>query len=274
VSDSARLRQQDYQAIFRLAGECRELGDDHRHWRLHFLAGLATLVSADVSVGAEVSGIASLRPHELTDTPADWGFDRGFDKRGWLRALELLQSDPSYTCLLKHYLQRGGQDSGQPMRRSDLLPNHDWQRSREYDEAYRTMEIDHSITCFRFIPGLNDVALGSVVGRAKSRRDFSGRELAILRETFAAVAPMVGGALARVEEPSPGDLPPRVRQVLRCVLRGDSDKQIAVRLGISRHTVNQYLKVIFSHFNAAGRSNLLARWISRGWGARVAWADD
>jgi len=38
--------------------------------------------------------------------------------------------------------------------------------------------------------------------------------------------------------------------------------------------VNQYLKVIFSHFNVAGRPKLLARWISRGWGARFAWADD
>ena len=35
---------------------------------MHFLAGLAALASADVSVGAEVSGIATQRPRELAGT--------------------------------------------------------------------------------------------------------------------------------------------------------------------------------------------------------------
>jgi DNA-binding NarL/FixJ family response regulator len=70
------------------------------------------------------------------------------------------------------------------------------------------------------------------------------------------------------------DLPPRVRQVLRCLLEGDGDKQIAVRLGLTRHTVNQYTKLLFRHFGVASRTELLARWVRRGFPAGFAWEDD
>lgn len=79
------------------------------------------------------------------------------------------------------------------------------------------------------------------------------------------IAPLVGGPLARFGEPSPADLPPRVRDVLRCVLEGDSDKQLAARLGIGVYTVNQYTKHLYRHFRVRGRSELLARWVRRGW---------
>jgi DNA-binding NarL/FixJ family response regulator len=90
---------------------------------------------------------------------------------------------------------------------------------------------------------------------------------------MAMVAPLLGGSLARFSEPSPTALPPRVRQVLKCLLEGDGDKQAAVRLHLSRYTVNEYTKQIYRHFGVQGRAELLARWVRRGWGARCAWAD-
>jgi DNA-binding NarL/FixJ family response regulator len=84
---------------------------------------------------------------------------------------------------------------------------------------------------------------------------------------------LIGGPLARLDEPSPAALASRVRQVLRCLLEGDSDKQIAARLRLTRHTVNQYVKTIFRHFGTGSRAELLARWIRRGWGSKFAWSD-
>ena len=86
--------------------------------------------------------------------------------------------------------------------------------------------------------------------------------------------PRGGGALPRFVEPSPNSLPARVRQVLKCLLEGDGDKQTAARLKLSRYTVNEYTKHIYRHFGVQGRAELLARWIRRGWGARCAWADE
>jgi DNA-binding CsgD family transcriptional regulator len=83
----------------------------------------------------------------------------------------------------------------------------------------------------------------------------------------------VGGPLARFSDPSPCDLAPRVRQVLALLLQGDGDKQIASRLKISPHTVNQYLKTLYRHFRVESRAELLARWIRRGWGEQFPWVD-
>jgi len=58
-------------------------------------------------------------------------------------------------------------------------------------------------------------------------------------------------------------LSPRERQTLELVLIGLSDKEIADRLGISRHTVNQYTKVIYRHYAVTSRSLLLARLLGK-----------
>jgi DNA-binding NarL/FixJ family response regulator len=75
-------------------------------------------------------------------------------------------------------------------------------------------------------------------------------------------------SLDSTSDPSPADLPLRPRQVLRCLLEGDSNKQVARRLGLSRYTVSEYVGRIFRHFGVQSRQELLARWIQRGNGGR------
>ena len=102
-----------------------------------------------------------------------------------------------------------------------------------------------------------------------SARTSAPRARAVVRESQAIVAPLIGGPLARFTEPAPSNLTPRRREVLRCLLEGDGDKQIAARLGMSQHTVNTHTKTIYHHFTVQSHE-LLARWISRGWGSRCA----
>ena len=54
-------------------------------------------------------------------------------------------------------------------------------------------------------------------------------------------------------------LPPRVRQTLDRILAGDSEKQIALRLGISRHTVHVYIKTLYRRYAVSSRGELVAR---------------
>lgn len=72
--------------------------------------------------------------------------------------------------------------------------------------------------------------------------------------------------------PSTAEL--QTRQVLKCLLEGDSDKQAGLRLGLTRHGVNEHAKRIYRHFGVTTRPELLARWVKRGWGGRCAWAND
>jgi DNA-binding NarL/FixJ family response regulator len=109
--------------------------------------------------------------------------------------------------------------------------------------------------------------------RPIGERDFNGRQCGIAAEAMALVAPLVGGPLARFGEPSPAALPPRLRQVLRCLLEGDADKQVAARLGLSRHTVNEYVEQIYRHFGVVSRPELLARWVRGGRRVNYHWAE-
>jgi DNA-binding NarL/FixJ family response regulator len=57
-------------------------------------------------------------------------------------------------------------------------------------------------------------------------------------------------------------LPPRLREILRGLARGHSEKQLAAEAGLSPHTVHDYVKALHRHFGVQSRSELLARCLS------------
>jgi DNA-binding CsgD family transcriptional regulator len=63
--------------------------------------------------------------------------------------------------------------------------------------------------------------------------------------------------------PQLANLTPRQRETLDCLLAGHSEKQIALELGRSPHTVHIYVKAIYRAFNVNTRAELLARFV--GW---------
>jgi DNA-binding CsgD family transcriptional regulator len=58
-------------------------------------------------------------------------------------------------------------------------------------------------------------------------------------------------------------LAPRLRQTLAGLLDGDSEKQVAAKLGLSRHTVHLYVGAIYRHFGVHSRGELLALLLRR-----------
>jgi len=54
-----------------------------------------------------------------------------------------------------------------------------------------------------------------------------------------------------------------LRQTLACLLDGDSEKQLAARLGLSHATIHQYVTTIYRHFGVGSRGQLLALMIKR-----------
>ncbi len=56
-------------------------------------------------------------------------------------------------------------------------------------------------------------------------------------------------------------LSPRHAQTLERLLAGDSEKQIAAKLGVSRNTVHVYVTALYRHFNVNSRGELLAKFV-------------
>lgn len=272
MSSSAALRLTDLRAIHTLVGECRDLGDDPTRWHRHLLAGLARLTGGGVAMGGEYAGLHSGRISVIG--PADWGWENGFDRRAWERAMAEGQANPRECRLVTfpRYLARTAAD-GACLARTDLISDVEWDQAWDFRHLQEPAGGDHSLYCARPLSGRADRQTVVIIARALREADFSARQKAVVQEAVAQVASLVG-PLARFGEPCPADLPPRARQVLRCLLEGDSDKQMVARLGLTRHTVNGYAKTIFQHFGVRSRAELIARWVRRGWGARFAWADE
>jgi DNA-binding CsgD family transcriptional regulator len=74
---------------------------------------------------------------------------------------------------------------------------------------------------------------------------------------------LVGRQLVSATEPSPEELSPRLRQTLACLIDGDSEKQVAGRLGLSPTTVHQYVTMLYRRFGVRSRGQLLAHVLRR-----------
>ena len=59
--------------------------------------------------------------------------------------------------------------------------------------------------------------------------------------------------------PEANHLPPRVRRVLECLLRGQSEKEAANELGLRPNTVHSYAKLLYKRLGVRSRGELLAR---------------
>lgn len=100
--------------------------------------------------------------------------------------------------------------------------------------------------------------------RDKADREFSARELGLVRLFHEELGRLIGPVLLSPDDPlSPTKLPPRVRQVLTCLLDGDGEKQVAARLGLSGPTVHQYVTALYRHYGVASRAELMARFVRR-----------
>jgi DNA-binding CsgD family transcriptional regulator len=270
---SASLRLSDLRAIHQLVGECRDLGDDAIQWQRHFLAGMVRLTDAGFGLGGEIGLHGPRDRRDLGIT--DWGIDEnGFDRTGWVEMLTGFRQNPLFNPIVNAYVPRLAGGPGAALTRADTIADRDWYPTSYYQGPHTALGADAVLTCWRPVAGAADEWSELFLLRAAGRPDFSARNRAVAAEAMAAVGPLVGRALARFREPCPSALAPRVREVLRCLLEGDGDKQVAARLGLTRHTVNQYAKQIFAHFGVQSRAELLARWVRRGWGSRFAWVEE
>jgi DNA-binding CsgD family transcriptional regulator len=271
MARSSRNRATDIRSAYLLAGECRELGDEPKLWREHYARGLSRLIGCDLALVVETRDCLGPKPVDLG--VAEWGWENGYSRTGWAAALAEFERNPQYPIGLGSYIRRLAGEDGVVHTRLDLVPDREWQPSFENQFVHRSCGFGEFVWCFRSIPGQPGVFSGVMAAKPPRKPDFNPRERAALAEAQRAVALLVGGPLSRFSEPSPLGLPPRVRQVLKCFLEGDSDKQAAARLGISRFTVNEYAKQIHRHFGVSSRAELLARWVRRGWGANGGWVN-
>lgn len=131
---------------------------------------------------------------------------------------------------------------------SDVYTRSEFRRTWLYREFFAP-ELEHEIGLHLSRPSgeLHLVYLSRGPGR-----DFSPRDRMVLE----LLRPHLDAAFRRLAFPAPR-LTPRETQVLRCVRDGDSNIQVARRLGITEATVEKHLEHVYDRTGARSRTQAL-----------------
>ena len=256
MSKSDSLRFRDVRAVFRLIGECRDLGNEPGLWHRRMLEGLALLFGVLQAAGGEAwwerpgRGMQPVAGYSVSADPAADDAFRAYNRD------EAYGSDPIHQAMNKL--------PGKLITRTrrQLVSDASWYRSATFNEYFRVGGIDHQLVS---VFQVSDDGATSIVAlnRRLGERDFSPRERRLLNFFHAELGRLIGGPLVGATDPSASRLSPRLQQTLACLLEGDSEKQVAARLGLSHATVHQYVTALYRHFTVQSRAQLLAHVIKR-----------
>ena len=255
MGKSDMLRVGEVRDAYRLIGECRDLGNDAARWFPRMLEGMSRLVGSEV-VGGE--GWAPRADRPMTALSA---FDSGLS--------------PSDRALVGAYMRDGGPGADPLYARIEYVPGKAFTRTRRqlvqdaeyyrssvYDRYFRVGKVEHRlVSVYQQSAERSFSAL--CFHRAPRDRDYSPREQRLLSFFHEELGPLVGRALVSIAEASPDDLSPRLRQTLACLLEGDSEKQVAGRLGLSLPTTHQYVTALYKRFGVRSRAQLMAHALRR-----------
>jgi DNA-binding CsgD family transcriptional regulator len=250
------LRVQDVRDAYRLIGDCRDLGSDPALWNRRMLEGLCRLVGTPGATGGEGRRI---RPHRAIEVIS--AFDTGLDSRAHDLYIAYQRDlgpdrDPVYRPLQRlpgrHIVRT----------RRQLISDSDWYRSVAWSDYLRPANIDDRLTSvFQFS---DDGAFSVVVlCRAFREGEFSPRQQRLLSFFHGELGRLIGRSLVSDTEPHPDELSPRLWQTLVWLLEGESEKQVASRLGLSQTTTHQYVTALYRHFGVQSRAQLMAHAIKR-----------
>jgi DNA-binding NarL/FixJ family response regulator len=250
------LRLQDVRDAYRLIGECRDLGRDPALWQHRMLEGLCQLIGVAVAVGGEGRWV---RPRPSIDVIST--FDVGLDSRGHDLYVAYHRDvgpggDPIFRAL-RHL--RG---SHVVRTRRQVVSDTSWYGSTTWNDYHRPINIDDQLTSVYQI-GDNSAIHVIALHRAVNERDFTPRHQRLLRFFHAELGRLIGRSLVSATEPRADTLSPRLRQTLVCLLEGDSEKQIAARLGLSPATTHEYVTALYRHFRVQSRAQLMAHALKR-----------
>ena len=234
---AARLNLAAVRRAFRLIGEIRQHGADPQQWRPHLLRGLIELIDADLVISSEVHFRTTSSDDVLKVIDIGWGLERGGEP--WRIHSEREESPQTYLLVVRRPSSEA----------ADIVPVKPIKRLREGRQFVLSQYS---------LPHLGAVdQLG--LHRYDLARPFTPAQAKLVRLFHVELGRLwKQDALKRAADPS-ADLPPRLVQTLDGVLRGDSEKQIAFALGLSQHTVHNYIRALHSRFGVSSRAELIAR---------------
>jgi DNA-binding CsgD family transcriptional regulator len=253
----SQTRAKGAREVLRLVGELYELVDDPTALFAHMHEGVVRFAGADGTIVVKTRGFACGAAVPIE--PLIRGFTCEAERAVIMHGCyDSVLTEPGVAAMARLYTP------GRAITRyrAEVVSDAVWNASDYGVEVRRVAGVSDII--YSFAPGGSaDDPLGLGIFRAGgSRFGDAERDLVqMFQEGMAPLyrwlvpRPLTGAALAAAR------LRPSHKATLRALLTGLADKEIARRLGLSRHTVHEYVNALFAHFGVASRAELLARFI-------------
>lgn len=220
------------------------------------IEGLAALVEADVWIWSSTAANHAIPGDFMTTCVVDGGWKTPEEPA---RVFEILSSpDCGRKAMGKIY------DLIQAGRRSTFIDGELFPEGEEehFMEMWRGTGFEHFLLTIYPIDRNFSSNLG--LHRRIGRPPFTRRDRMIAQAVYGQVEWLHRSALNEAVREAAIALTPRERQTLIYLLAGHSQKSIAERMGISPHTVNDYLKQIHKRFGVTSRAQLQAHFFLGG----------
>ncbi len=254
-SVSCALDVEDARRALRMSNRLHALPADRVARTRSFVEALCELLDADVAICAQLVEFCPEVP-----VPAHvWGIDHGFkeEERGAffasLRDVKATMHPVIDAC-------RRYNDRPTVFRREDLIADGAWYASDFFVKYSTPAGVDHNLSVVYPLAAANSV-IGTGVMRRHGRARFSDREQGLAYALNAELGWFYESIAAPLERPgaAAAGLRPRLKRVLEHLLAGQSEKQVARTIGVTRDTVHEYVKQIYKHYGVGSRAELLAR---------------
>jgi DNA-binding CsgD family transcriptional regulator len=238
------LRLRDVRDVFRVIGEIRELGADPKVWRPHMVKRLAKVFGAEIVISSEVHAQTTKKPPSLRIIDLGWGCDA----EGNVYEIRSERDDENLEAWwLTKCERKPSSDSeepeGVPVPVKPLKP------------VYGGKSFIMSQYPLPHISAVDQLGLHRAYGDAP----FSATEHKLVRMFHVELGRLWRKDVLKQAKDPTSDLPPRLAQTLQELLTGLSEKEIAAKLDLSRHTIHNYVKALHQRFEVSSRGELLAK---------------
>jgi DNA-binding CsgD family transcriptional regulator len=236
-----RLKLRDVRAMFRLVGEVRELGADPSRWRPHLVRRISELMRAEVVTSSEVH-FRHPRAGDTKVLDVGWGTDTAGGV--WEFHTEQDHASPDTYLLALGQPPPGAADDAD----SDVP-------LRPTQPVYGGKLFILSQYPLPHIAAVDQLG----VHRAWGDDPFTAADRRLIRLFHVELGRLwKRDTLNQTKNPQI-ELSPRLKQTLDALVNGHSEKQIAAKLELSRHTIHNYVKALHQRFEVSSRGELLAR---------------
>jgi len=240
MPEPRRLRLRDVRNVFRLIGELRELGGEPKTWRPHMVKRLRAMFEVEVVISSEVHACTTKKPGTLRVIDIGWGCDS--EENLWD-----IHSERDDENLEAWRLAAGHIPDA--VAGEVVIP------VKPIASVYGGKSFVLSQYSLPHINAVDQLGLHRAFGDAP----FSSAEHRLVRLFHRELGRLWRRDVLKNAGNPHQDLPPRLSQTLTELLSGKSEKEIAARLELSRHTIHNYVKALHQRFEVSSRGELLAK---------------